>query len=185
MERFEDYEEELKTIDIYAASRVSLIITVAAAVLFGVPFYFIWRPELSISLQQGLLFVLLFIAGIAAHELIHGLFFGLFAKNRFKSIRFGVMWKMLAPYCHCKEPLKIRHYFLGALMPALLLGIVPAVLSLFNGSGLMLILGIIYTGAAAGDFMIVWVLRKEDPDTYVQDHPSEVGCFVYRKKQQV
>lgn len=181
MENFEDYEKELKTINIHTASKVSLAITAVAAVLFGVPFYFIWRPEFSLSLQQSLLFVLLFIVGIVVHELIHGFFFGLFARNGFKSIRFGVMWEMLTPYCHCKEPLKIKHYFLGALMPALLLGIIPAVISLFNGSGLILLFGIIYVGAAAGDFLIVWVLRKEHPETYVQDHPSEVGCFVYRK----
>lgn len=181
MENFEDYEKELKTINIHTASRISLVITIAAAILFGIPFYFIWRPEFSFSLQQSFLFLLLFVAGIVIHELIHGFFFGLFAKKGFKSIRFGVMWKMLTPYCHCKEPLKIKHYFLGALMPALLLGIIPAVISLFNGSGLMLLFGIIYTGAAAGDFMIVWILRKEHPETYVQDHSSEVGCFVYRK----
>lgn len=185
MEDFEDYEKELRTIDILAAGRLSLTITVAAAVLFGVPFYFIWKPELALSWQQSLLFVLLFIVGIAVHELIHGFFFGLFAGKGFKSIRFGVIWEMLTPYCHCKEPLRIKHYFLGALMPGLLLGIIPATVSLFNGSGLLLLFGIIYTGAAAGDFLIVWVLRKEQPETYVQDHPSEVGCFVYRKSDGV
>lgn len=181
MENFDEYEKELRTINLYTANGVSLAITGAATVLFGIPFYLIWKPELSLSLQQSLLFVLLFIAGIVVHELIHGFFFGLFAKNGFKSIRFGVMWQMLTPYCHCKEPLKIKHYFLGALMPALLLGIIPAMISLFNGSGMMLLFGILFTGAAAGDFMIVWVLRKEYPETYVQDHPSEVGCFVYKK----
>ncbi|WP_298647791.1 DUF3267 domain-containing protein [uncultured Proteiniphilum sp.] len=181
MKSFDNYEKELRTINMYTASGVALAITGAAAVLFGVPFYFIWKPDLSLSMQQSLLFILLFVVGIIIHELIHGLFFGLFAKNGLKSIRFGVMWQMLTPYCHCKEPLKIKHYFLGALMPALLLGIVPAVISLFNGSGLLLLLGVIFTGAAAGDFMVVWILRKEHPETYVQDHPSEAGCYVYRK----
>ena len=183
MENFEEYEKEKKTINIYTANGVGLAITGAAALLFGVPFYLIWGLNSFLSLQQVLLFILLFVAGIVIHELIHGFFFGLFAKNGFKSIRFGVMWQMLTPYCHCKEPLRIKHYFLGALMPALLLGIIPAVMALFNGSGMMLLFGIIFTGAAAGDFMVVWILRKEHPDTYVQDHPSEAGCFVYRKRE--
>ena len=181
MENWENYEKEKRTINLYTANGVALAITGAAAVLFGIPFYFIWGLAFSFSIQQSLLFVLLFIVGIIIHELIHGFFFGLFTKNGFKSIRFGVMRQMLTPYCHCKEPLKIKHYFLGALMPALLLGVVPAVISLFIGSGLLLLLGVIFTGAAAGDFMVVWILRKEHPETYVQDHPSEAGCFVYRK----
>lgn len=185
MENFEDYEREKRTINLYAANGVALAITIGAAVLFGVPFYFIRRPEFTHSVQLGLLFMLLLFVGIIVHELIHGFFFGLFAKKGFKSIRFGVMWKMLTPYCHCKEPLKMKHYFLGALMPALLLGILPAVTSFFNGSGMMLLFGIIFTGAAAGDFMVVWMLRKEHPETYVQDHPSEAGCYVYRKRVEV
>lgn len=182
MENFEDYEKEKRTINLYAANGVALAITAAAAVLFGIVFYLIWRPEHFLSIHQILLFALIFIAGIVVHELIHGFFFGLYARNGFKSIRFGVMWEMLTPYCHCKEPLKIKHYFLGALMPALLLGIIPAVIALLNGSTMMLLFGIMFTGAAAGDFMVVWMLRKEDPETYVQDHPSEAGCFVYRKR---
>lgn len=180
MEDLDNYEKEKKTINLYVANVLAFVIMGVAVVLFGVPFYIIWHPD-SFVLSQVLLFLPLLIGGIVVHELIHGFFFGLFAKNGFKSIRFGVMWQMLTPYCHCKEPLKIKHYFLGALMPAILLGIIPAVISLFNGNGLLLILGIFFTGAAAGDFMVVWILRKEHPDTYVQDHPSEAGCFVYRK----
>ncbi|MEA4917762.1 hypothetical protein SDC9_143218 [bioreactor metagenome] len=185
MDIFEDYEKEKRTINLYAANGVALAITAAAAAFFGVAFYFIWRPQHFLSIQQSLLFALIFIAGIVVHELIHGFFFGLYARNGFKSIRFGVMWQMLTPYCHCKEPLKVKHYFLGALMPALLLGIIPAVIALFNGSGMMLLFGIIFTGAAAGDFMVVWMLRKEHPESYVQDHPSEAGCFVFRKRGKV
>ena len=184
MENFEGYEKEKKTINIYTANCVGLAILGIATVLLGVPFYLIWKPEFSWSmLQYGILFALLVIVGIVVHELIHGFFFGLFAKNGFRSIRFGVMWQMLTPYCHCKVPLKIKHYFLGALMPALLLGFIPAVMALFNGNGMMLLLGIFFIGAAAGDFMVVWTLRKERPDTYVQDHPSEAGCFVYKKRE--
>lgn len=185
MENFENYEKQKRTINLYAANGLALGITAGAALLFGIPYYLIWKHGISLPLPQILLLLLLFVVGIAVHELIHGFFFGLFAKNGFKSIRFGVMWQMLTPYCHCKEPLKIKHYFLGALMPALLLGIIPGVISLFNGNGLMLLFGILFTGAAAGDFMVVWMLRKEHPETYVQDHPSEAGCFVYRKSSPV
>ncbi|MCE5178256.1 MAG: DUF3267 domain-containing protein [Porphyromonadaceae bacterium] len=84
-------------------------------------------------------------------------------------------------YCHCTEPLKLRHYVVGALMPAFILGLIPTVVSLFNGNLMFLILGVFFISAASGDFMVVWILRKESPDNFVQDHPSEAGCYIYRK----
>lgn len=35
--------------------------------------------------------------------------------------------------------------------------------------------------AAIGDFMIIYLLRKEDMHNLVEDHPSEAGCYIYRK----
>jgi len=176
-----DCAKEKKTIDILAANKLALQIMGIAAVFPGIPFYLIWKPAFGFSWQGGMLFFLLFVAGIVLHELIHGLFFGLYAKSGFKSIRFGFIREYLTPYCHCTEPLKLGHYFIGALMPALLLGVVPMVVSFFTGSVLWLIFGILFFSAAAGDFMVVWMLRKEHPETLVQDHPSEAGCWVYRK----
>lgn len=181
MSRFDDYIKEKKIIDIYKASKLALILFVVIGLLFGTLFYIIWMPELKSSWQDILVFMLLLTGGIVLHELIHGLFFGLFAKHKFRSIRFGVLWEYLTPYCHCTEPLKLRHYVIGALMPAFIIGLIPTIVSLFNGNLMLLILGVFFISAAAGDFMVVWILRKESPESFVQDHPSEAGCYIYRK----
>jgi hypothetical protein len=182
MTHLENHQKEKKIIDIRQAHKVSLTIFGIAAVVFGVPFWLIWQPVFSWSAFAfgAMLFVPIVLVGIVLHELIHGICFGLSAKNGFRSIRFGVLWHYFAPYCHCKEPLKIKHYFIGALMPALVLGLVPAVISLFNGCVLCLIFGVLFIAAATGDFMVVWILRKENLNSYVQDHPSEAGCYVFR-----
>lgn len=179
---YSDYTREKKTIDILAANKLALQILGAGLVLLGVPFYLVWKPSLVITWQGSILFFLLFAVGIVVHELLHGLAFGLYAKSGFKSIRFGFMKEYLTPYCHCKEPLKLKHYFFGALLPAVVLGLVPIIASFASGSLFWLVYGIIFFSAAAGDFMVVWVLRKEDPETMVQDHDSEAGCWVYRKE---
>lgn len=181
MSGFDDYIKEEKIIDIYKASKLAFILFVVVGLLFGIPFYILRSPEFKSSWQDILIFVLLLIGGIVLHELIHGLFFGLFAKHKLRSIRFGVLWEYLSPYCHCTEPLKLRHYVVGALMPAFILGLIPAVVSLFNGNLMSLILGVFFISAAASDFMVVWILRKESPDNFVLDHPSEAGCYIYRK----
>ena len=172
---------EKKIIDIYKASKLALLLFVVFALLFGLPFYLIWKPVFVFSWQSILIFGALFILGVVVHELIHGLVFGMFAKSGFKNIRFGVLWEYLTPYCHCNEPIKLKYYIFGALMPAIILGFVPSIISLINGSLMLLILGVIFISAAAGDFYVVWILRKESMNVFVQDHPSEPGCFIYRE----
>ncbi len=182
MIKLDNYVKEKKTIDIIEASKLAVILFIVPLLVFGIPFYFIWQPELGFSWQSILVFILLFIVGIAVHELIHGLLFGLFAEGGFKSVKFGILWEYLTPYCHCDEPLKLRHYMLGAVMPGVLMGFIPSIVSLFNGSLMWLILGVVFISAAAGDFLVIWILRKENLESLVQDHPSEPGCFIYRRK---
>ena len=90
---------------------------------------------------------------------------------------------MLTPYCHCKENLKVNQYILGAIMPAIILGVIPALLAILFGSIGLLAFGIFFTIAAMGDFLIIFLLRKENRNTLVLDHPTEPGCFIYRKKE--
>lgn len=123
------------------------------------------------------------ILGIVIHELIHGLTwsFFFFTNKGFKSIKFGVLWKQLTPYCHCKAPLKVKHYMLGAIMPAIILGLIPAVYAILFGNFSLLVFGTFFTIAASGDILIVYLMRKENLESFVQDHPSECGYFVYEK----
>jgi hypothetical protein len=188
----EDYTKEKRTIDIVWANIFGIIILLPILVLFGLPYYLIWQPDISLSglfnnfVEAGAIFVKVFVLlllGILLHELIHGITWAFYAKRGFRSIRFGVLWKLLTPYCHCKEPLKVKQYIIGAITPALFLGILPAVCGIVVGSTGCLFFGMFFTMAAAGDFLVVNLIWKEPKDAYVEDHPSEAGFFVYRKKE--
>ncbi len=190
----EDYTKEKRTIDIVWANIFGIIMLVPILVLFGLPYYLIWQPDISLSgffnnfVEAGAIFAKVFVLmllGIVAHELIHGITWAVFAKRGFRSIRFGILWKLLTPYCHCKEPLKVKHYISGALMPALLLGVLPAIWGIAMGSSGFLLFGMFFTMAGAGDFLVVNLIRKEPKDAYVEDHPSEAGFFIYRAKRAV
>jgi hypothetical protein len=61
------------------------------------------------------------------------------------------------------------------------LGAFPALLSFITGN--VLIFGIFFTMAAFGDFMIIFMLLKENKNSLVLDHPSEVGCYIYREHE--
>ena len=192
MQELENYKKEKLTIDLVWANVFGVLILIPIGLLFGLPFYFIWKPQLDIKqyldstgpLGAGLGFLLIFgilILGIVLHELIHGIIWAKFAKEGFKSIKFGVLWEMLTPYCHCKEALNVRQYIIGAIAPAIILGIIPAIIAIMTGNLGLLIFGMLFTMAAGGDFLIINLIRKESSSDLVQEHPSEAGCFIYRK----
>jgi hypothetical protein len=67
-------------------------------------------------------------------------------------------------------------------MPAIVLGLFPALLSFITGN-VFVNFGIFFTMAAFGDFMIIFMLLKENKNSLVLDHPSEVGCYIYREHE--
>ena len=76
----------------------------------------------GISWGYAVALPLLILCLIIVHELIHGITWGIFAKNHFHAIDFGIVWSTLSPYCTCFEPLKKWQYLLGTAMPTLVLG---------------------------------------------------------------
>ncbi len=75
--------------------------------------------------------------------------------------------------------MKIMPYRWGAFMPSLVLGFMPYLLSLVLGNGWLFVFGVLFITAAAGDFWILYVLRKESRNSWVADHPENAGCIVY------
>jgi hypothetical protein len=116
--------------------------------------------------------------GVPFHELIHGLSWAYFGKKPLGDIKFGFQLATLTPYAHSKVPLPARAYRMGALMPALLLGVVPYLIGLATGMGWFAIFGLLYIFAAGGDIVVYWLIRKVDGDSLVEDHPSRAGCYL-------
>lgn len=193
----ENYSKEKLTIDIAWANVFGILILIPIIILYGIPYFLVWGNNMNFAGIKEILkdsphlvgvgsfsvFAVL-ITGIVIHELIHGLVWASYAKDGFKSIRFGVLWKMVTPYCHCKEPLKVREYIIGGIMPAIVLGLFPAVIAIVIGNVWLLFFGIIFTMAACGDFLVIHLLSKENWNDLVLDHPSEAGCYIFRKEKE-
>lgn len=180
------------------ANAYSLIFLILAIIAFGLPYYLVWGNKIITDflifinklrnmapsdtffniIKVPLLTLLAILSGTFLHELIHGITLGIFAKGGFKTVKLGVMWRALTPYTHCNEPLPVNNYRLAIVMPGLILGIIPAIIGTIVGVLWLTILGIFFTWAAGGDFMLVWLLRKVKSVAKVQDHPKELGCYV-------
>lgn len=130
-----------------------------------------------------LVLLVLFFALIAAHELIHGLVWGLCAPSRFRSIEFGVVWSVLSPYCTCAEPMKKGQYLLGSAMPTVVLGFGLGIVAIYTGVSLLLYLAVLMILGGGGDFCIILKLLAYRPQGEVVycDHPYEVGLVAFER----
>ena len=129
--------------------------------------------------RKPVLLLVVLVGGVVLHELLHAAAWAAYGRKPLTSITFGIHWPTLTPYAHCTVPLQADVYRLGALTPALLLGIVPSLLAVFAGIHWLFFPGLVFTIAAAGDFLIVWMLRGVRSTQLVQDHPDRAGCLVF------
>jgi len=147
------------------------------------PFLLLWGGKMLVAggktLMTWYVILPLLVGGVLLHEIIHGLSWAYFGRKSLQSIRFGIHWKTLTPYAHCTEPMSARAYRLGAVMPGLLLGGIPAALGLAIGSGAWTIYGAIFLVAAIGDGIVIWVIRQVPGEVLVEDHPARAGCYVF------
>ena len=182
------------------ANLYGLLYVIPVLLLAVVPYTFFWSdaasgwPDYLLSvvyrnkaiIQQAIdakwWLLLLLLAGIVLHELIHGICMAVFSKNGWKSIMFGFNPKAIAPYAHCREPLSPDAYRLSLVMPGMLLGDIPVLISWFTGNMLFLFFGILFCWAASGDVTVLWLSRKITSGM-LQDHPSKIGFIHIEEKQ--
>jgi len=129
-------------------------------------------------LRNPLLLVGSFILGIVVHEGIHAISWSWLDDIPWSKIHFGVKWSMLTPYVHCEVPIAVRNYRWGTALPGIILGFVPCLLGISFKIGWLFGFGQLFTLAAGGDFLMIWLLRSVDGHAMVQDHPDLIGCRI-------
>jgi len=124
-----------------------------------------------------LLFCGAFVLGVLLHEGLHGLGH-VWGEASWADVQFGMHWKALTPFAQCTVPTRARSYRIAIALPGLMLGVVPLGVGVATGIWLATFYGFLMLVAAAGDFLILWILRGVPAGAWVQDHPQQVGCLV-------
>ena len=154
-----------------------LLFTIPIAAALFVPFWLIWGhyygADWNLAIAAGL-----FLGGVVVHELLHGIAWMVAGGKSSATVKFGFQLKTLTPYAHCTEPLDITAYRIGAVVPGIVLGVIPAIAALAIGHAGWLVFGFLFTLAAGGDALILWVLRDVPKGALVEDHPDRAGCYV-------
>lgn len=179
------YKQKDLTIGVVYANVMAFVMALPFIILFTLIFY-LKRYSFKFQLGVGgdLIIAVLFIVSIVIHELIHGISWAIFVKDHFKSIEFGFMKEYLTPYCTCKSPLKKYQYIFGAIMPTVILGIIPCIVSLFNGQSILLFFGFIMIISGGGDMTIIlqiFLNKSDKKEVLYLDHPYKCGTMIFEK----
>lgn len=182
----EGYEQEDLTIGIVYANVMAIVLCLPIVIAFSVAYQLVNAgKEMTWSSPfEGLFVLLAFFVLIVVHELIHGITWAYYAPSHWKSVSFGFMVQYLTPYCTCNEPLKKNQYIIGALMPTIILGILPAIVSIIIGSWLLFALNALMIFGGGGDLTIVLKLLRyrEKEGTIFVDHPYQCGLVAFVRK---
>ena len=122
-----------------------------------------------------------FVLSIPLHEGLHALGWGVLS-GTFDGLRFGYNRELLTVYCACERKMRRVPYFLGTLLPFLLLGAAPCAAAAASGS-VWLLIGGIYNIFCAGADLCVAAKAVFCGGTWVLDHPSRCGFYAFAREK--
>lgn len=170
-------------LDLPEVMRKSLKVTLFSFILLlGLHSYFSGL-RFSITLWTFFLFIIGYLLLIVLHEFFHLLGFHLFAKVPWKQMNVGVDLKQGIAYATTDKLMQNKPLRKALLLPFWMTGILPAIIGLSIGSGLLVILSSLLIGGAAGDFVMYKELKKMPHSAWIKDHPTKPILTVYATKE--
>ena len=181
-EKYPDYEIEDRSV---ALTELPLWVWIGMVIFIVIPagiFALLQPGDAGFDLTGwSLVYVVVL---MLVHEGTHAIAWKWASKLPWGTFRFGAEWRALALYCHSKEPMAVIPYRIGAIMPLIITGIVPWVISLMNGNFDLAIASSLLISGAFGDIFILWSIRDLPNFVLLQDHDSKAGCIVLWPKEQ-
>ncbi len=172
--------DQVIEIDLPKVAKSSLIVTILSLLLLTVVKMTIEKEFVfSITLWTIGIFIVGYIALIILHEFFHLFGFRVFANVPWKRMKVGVNLKMGVAYATTDKLMTNRAIRKALLLPFWLTGIIPALIALYIGSGVLLILSALLIGGAAGDFAMYKELKKLPDDSLIKDDPQLPKLYVY------
>lgn len=138
---------------------------------FSLPEYYWWWS------------VLYTMGGILAHELLHAMGFVLFGHVKPSEIQFGAHWRYFAFYAHAQKPMSKKAYRISLWIPFWTLGIAPLVYSCIKADFGVFLFACLFTTSAVGDLIMAYLIEPLPKESFLQDHPSKIGCLAYSQTE--
>ena len=189
----EGYKAHDLTTTLIKSNTVAVLVVLPMILIFGLVYFLVNKVTFAEffagmvlnSIWKTLLYLVGIFLLVVIHELIHGVTRAAFAKRGWKSVSFGFVAKFLTPYCACNEPLKKFGYILGALMPTIVLGVIPTIVSIVIGNSFLFLVGAIMILSGSGDVfttLLILKFKTHGKEALYLDHPYLVGLTAFVKE---
>lgn len=172
--------DKVIAIDLPKVSKQSLIITAGSLVgLWAIHILIEQQFSIEVTVWSAVLLIIGYIVLIVLHELFHLLGFRLFGNVPWKRMIVGINLKLGVAYATTDQLMTNLAIRRALLLPFWTTGVVPAIIGLATGSGLLIFLAALLIGGAAGDFAMYKELRKLPDDWLVKDDPELPQLYAY------
>ncbi|MFD1928362.1 DUF3267 domain-containing protein [Sporosarcina siberiensis] len=172
--------DEVIEIDLPKVAKHGLYITAFSLVLL-LAIHFIL--EKAIYFFTDIISILLLIVGyvllIVLHEFFHLLGFRVFAHVPWKRMVVGVNLKLGIAYATTDKLMTNKAIRKALLLPFWMTGIIPAIIGLYQGELVLIILAALLIGGAAGDFEMYRKLKRLPNDWLIKDDPKLPKLYVF------
>lgn len=167
-------------IDLPKVAKNGLVLTILTLIgLMIIMILIEGQLSFSFNIWKVLAFIIGYLLLIILHELFHLLGFRVFGKVPWKSMVVGVNLKMGIAYATTDKLMTNRAIQKALLLPFWTTGVVPAIVGLATGNGVLIGLAAFLIGGAAGDFAMYKELRKLPDDWLVKDDPERPRLYVF------
>lgn len=171
-------------IDVPTVAKQGLYITGLSLIVLIPIHLFLNQPfKVTFSLSSFFLFLIGYIVLIVLHEFFHLLGFRVFANIPWRKMKVGMDLKQGIAYATTDQLMANKSIQKAILLPFWTTGILPAMIALYLGSGVLLVLSAFLIGGAAGDFSMYRQLKQYPGDWVVQDDPKLPRLYLYNPDQ--
>jgi hypothetical protein len=175
-----NYKKQLKTFNLKTIMITSFVMFIVPFVVFAIINLALKNPLLLTGkVYLDVIISIVMLAGLlVCHELLHAFGAIVFGKLSLKDIKFGINLKQAMLYCHIKKPMRVNAYRVAILLPVIITGIIPLIISaIFGNLFLVTVFSFMVSGGAA-DIIMFFSLAQVDKNTLVEDHAKAPAYYL-------
>ena len=168
------YKFELK---MWLANVISLLLFIIGFILLAITY----PTTIEYGSYNMLTVLISLFLYLAIHEIIHGISFMFFCKDK-RNVKYGAMLEKGVLYAMCQERISKKGIIISLLAPTLVLTCIAIIPAYIFEIDLLAMLVVFNLAGATGDLMMTaFVLRLPDDIKYI-DYDNVIGFYLLSKK---
>lgn len=154
-----------------------IIANILSIVMFIVPIIILTILKFDFYSSNSGLFLLELILYFIIHELLHGLGFLIFAKNK-KNIKFGITLEKGVLFAACQEKINKKAALISIALPLVVLTFITFPIGILFKLPNLVSLSILNFGGAIGDILMFILISRAPSDVLYIDYNTDIGCYL-------